>query len=168
MVTSKELFEVAKGRMFTAVNAYYVWKSLSNSFNVNNKGRIEAERNVGIINEYRNFFQQTLSSVYKSFVADLSVFFDSDNKYEETFSVAKLIESLGGSLSRSEIEDLRTKIKQIKSKHGVTISFLLELRNADVAHQEINIRQRNIKYKEIKFLHNLPINKNFTFLIFMK
>lgn len=154
MATSKELFEVARSRMFTAVNAYYVWKSLSNSFNVNSKGQAEAEKNVGIINKYPNFFQQTLSSVYKSFVADLSIFFDSDNKYEETFSVSKMVDSLHETLSESEIEELKTNIREIKSRHGVTIALLLELRNADVAHQEIETRSRTVEYKKIEELFN--------------
>lgn len=154
MATSKELFEVAKRRMFTAVSAYYVWKSLSNSFNVNSKGKAEAEKNVGIINKYQSFFQQTLSSVYKSFVADLSIFFDSDNKYEETFSVSKMIDSLSETLSEGEIEKLKAKIKEIKSRHGVTIALLLQLRNADVAHQEIEAQSRTVEYGKIEELFN--------------
>jgi hypothetical protein len=151
LISHDDIFKVASNRMFSALIAFYNWKWLSQAINVNNQGKAIAERNVSIINKYSYFFHQVLISTYKSFVADLAIFFDS-GKYDDKFSIEKLLGTLEKKISESELETLRIKIDEIKRKHGIKISFILELRNADVAHQEIKLQSRKINYSEIKEL----------------
>ena len=136
--------------MLSAVNAYYIWKYLNIAINVNNKGANIAEKNVVTINEYGYFFNQIFVSTYKSFVIDLSIFFDSG--YEDAFSLKKLLMTLNDKLTETQLNDLRDEINTIKSKHGVKISLIQELRNVDVAHQEISTHSRKINYKEMEEL----------------
>lgn len=142
---SSELFRITTDRMYSALNAFYIWKWLNLAINTNTKGKEYAEKNVSIINRHSDFFRQIIVSVYKSFVADLSIFFDSE-KYQESFSLGKLINVISFNVSEDELNNLRTKINEIKREHGVTIKLIIELRDADVAHQEIRIQTRKINY----------------------
>lgn len=150
--TSREtLFKTAQDRMYSAVSAYYIWRHLGIAMNINNKGRAVAEKNVAILNDYGYFFHQIIPNTYKSFVADLAIFFDA-NKFEFSFSIEKLLASLIDKVSEAEIHTLKKEINKIKSKHGIKISLILELRNADVAHQEVLPRSRSINYSNIEEL----------------
>ena len=95
-------------------------------------------------------FGQLIKSTYKSFVSDLSIFFDKN--YEDVLSIDKLL-SLGmDKFSIEDIEELKKQISEIKKKHGKNISFLHELRNADVAHQELDSKSRHLLYQNIEDL----------------
>lgn len=143
---------IVTGRMLSALTAYYIWKWLNHSININNAGGEEkANRNVDILNKYNMFFNQVIRSTYKSFVADLWIFFD-HNKYEESFSISKLIDSTKDKLSKEDINDLKSQINIIKKNHGKNIGFLGELRNADVAHQELDSKKRHLLYENIESL----------------
>lgn len=116
--------------------------------NINEEGKEKAERNVEILKKYWDFFDTVLNSSYKSFVTDVSIFFDSE-KYEDTFSLQKLINIVKEKTTDTEYNKLIEEIDAIKKKHGVKIAFILELRNAEVSHQEIERKRRLIVYKEI-------------------
>jgi len=49
----------------------------------------------------------------------------------------------------TEHNELLKEINAIKKKHGVKIAFILELRNTEVSHQEIERKRRLIVYKEV-------------------
>lgn len=148
--TSVSLFKIARNRMFSAVNAYYIWKHLNMMINTNNDGIDVAEKNVAVINNYSYFFNQIFPSTYKSFVIDLAIFFDSGDL--DGFSIKRLISAIKDKLSETQLLDLRKEINTIKSKHGVKISFIQELRNFDVAHQEIATQSRVINYADMEEL----------------
>jgi len=145
---AKKLFGITTNRMFTAIESFCVWKKMNMMMNTNEEGKKKAERNVEILRKYWDFFDTVLNSSYKSFVTDLSIFFDSE-KYEDTFSLQKLINIIKEKTTDTEYNKLVEEIDTIKKKHGVKIAFILELRNAEVSHQEIERKRRLIVYKEI-------------------
>ena len=146
------ILEIATRRMLSALGGYYIWKYLELSINLNNPiGKEGVDRNLKILNLYNAFFWQIRVSTYKSFVADLAIFFDK-NGYENTFSLTKLLDSTRDKLSVSEIDKMRKEIEKIKKAHGVKISFIRELRDADVAHQEIDTKARHLLYENIESL----------------
>ena len=145
---AKKLFGITTNRMFTAIESFCVWKKMNMMMNTNEEGKEKAERNVEILRKYWDFFDTVLNSSYKSFVTDLSIFFDSE-KYEDTFSLQKLINIVKEKTTDTEYNKLVEEIDIIKKKHGVKIAFILELRNAEVSHQEIERKRRLIVYKEI-------------------
>lgn len=146
-----ELFQITTDRMFTALAAFYVWKKMNMLININEDGEERAVRNIEIFRKYWDFFSIVKNSTYKSFVTDLSIFFDPE-KYPDTFSLQKLINVIKDKISRIEYIELIKEIKAIKKKHGVSVAFILELRNVDVSHQEIARKERLIVYKEIEEL----------------
>lgn len=145
------LFRVAHSRMFSALNNYYIWKHLEISIKVNNEGKEKAEKNVAIINDYGYFLHQIFTSTFKGFIGDLSIFFDS-HKYEETFSLDKLISTLEKKILPKELDELTKQIREIKKKHGSKISRILELRNSDVSHQKIAPERQHIIFEEVETL----------------
>lgn len=147
----KNLFQITTDRMYTALEAFYVWRKMNQMMNINAVGEEKAKSNVGVLQKYWDFFHPVLVSTYKSFVTDLAIFFDT-NKFEETFSLSKMIEEVKTRITKEQYDDLMQKISEIKKKHGVTIGLVLELRNAEVSHQEINKKQRFIVYKDIEEL----------------
>lgn len=149
--SSRNLFRITTDRMYSALSAFYIWKWLNLAINVNTKGKEYAEKNVSTINKQSAFFRQVIVSVYKSFVADISIFFDSE-KYQESFSLGKLFVAISHKVSEDELNDLKIKVNEIKSRHGVTINLILALRNADVAHQAIEVQSRNINYSKTEDL----------------
>lgn len=148
----ESILEVAERRMLSALGGYYVWKYLELAINLNNPiGKEGVERNLKILNLYNAFFWQIRVSTYKSFVADLAIFFDK-NGYENTFSLRKLLDSTKSKLPTSEVDQMEKEIEKIKKEHGVKISFVRELRDADVAHQEIDTKARHLLYENIESL----------------
>lgn len=147
----KKLFEITTKRMFTALESFYVWKKMNMMMNINEEGQEKSERNVEILKKYWDFFDAVLNSTYKSFVIDLSIFFDPE-KYDGTFSLKKLTNVIKEKIADTEYNELIREINAIKKRHGIKISFILELRNAEVSHQEIESRRRLIVYKEIEEL----------------
>ena len=146
------ILEVATRRMLSTLGGYYIWKYLELSINLNNPiGKEGVDRNLKILNLYNAFFWQIRVSTYKSFVADLAIFFDKSG-YENTFSLTKLLDSTRDKLSVPEIDKMRKEIEKIKKTHGVKISFIRELRDADVAHQEIDTKARHLLYENIESL----------------
>lgn len=147
----KKLFQITTDRMFTALESFFVWREMSKMININEVGKDKADRNVEILKKYWDFFDAVKNSTYKSFVIDLSIFFDPE-KYEETFSLKKLINIVKKKIIEAEYNKLIRDINAIKKKHGVTISFILKLRNTEVSHQEIERQRRLIVFKEIEEL----------------
>ena len=142
---------LASSRMLSAFGAYSMWKWMNQAININNSGgKKEADRNVEIFNTYTMVFGQLIKSTYKSFVADLSIFFDKN--YEDTFTIDNLLVLGKDRFSPQDIIELKTKIAEIKKSHGKNISFLNELRNADVAHQEMDSKSRHLEYINIENL----------------
>ena len=142
---------LASSRMLSAFGAYTMWKWINQAINVNNTGgREQAERNIAIFNRYTMVFGQLIKSTYKSFVADLSIFFDKN--YEDTFTIDKLLSLGEDRFSPEDIAELKKKIVEIKKVQGKNISFLNELRNADVAHQEMDSKNRHLEYAHIEGL----------------
>lgn len=150
-ITTDDLFKAAWSRMYNAVDAYYLWKQLEIAININNKGKAVAEKNVSIMNDYSYLFLPLFPITYKSFIVDLAVFFD-QTREDDSFSLKKLVSSLKDKISEDKLKALRTEIEKIKKSHGVTISLIQELRNADVAHQKIVPVLRKLKYSEIEGL----------------
>lgn len=144
----ENLFRITTDRMFAAVESFSLWKKINMMRNANEVGKDQAERNVGIFNKNWDVFHTILSSTYKSFVIDLSIFFDSE-KFEDTFSLKKLINVVKEKVTDEEFDKLIKEIDELKKKHGVRIAFILELRNTTVSHQEIDRKSRLIIYKEI-------------------
>ena len=156
LATTKPKFQVlldrATNRMLSALGAYHIWKWMNVAININQPGGKErTDRNLGIINRHNLFFMQLRDSTYKTFVADLSIFFDK-NGYDDVFSLDKLIETTKDKLTDAQIIGMRQKIEAIKREHGVSIGFIQELRNADVAHQEIDARPRHLNYASVENL----------------
>lgn len=148
---TKNYFQITTDRMYTAIEAFHLWKRINEMMNVNNVGKEKAERNVEIFRKYWDFFHPVVIASYKSFVIDLSIFFDAD-KFENTFSLSKLMSAIREKTSDVEFEELTTSISEIKRKHGIRINFILELRNTEVSHQEIDRKKRFVVYQEIEGL----------------
>lgn len=146
----EDLLGIASSRMTSAVSAYYIWKHLALKMNTNTAGAEIAERNVKVFNDHKYFFHPLFQTNYKSFVGDLSIFFDKN--YQDSFSIEKLLLSLDNLVPKKEVENLRLEIEKIKYKRGVDIKHILELRNADVAHQEIKVQKRFVKYEDTEVL----------------
>lgn len=150
MTSFEKAYKAATDRMLSALTAFYMWKWINDSINTNSPGGAEeANRIVEILNTYNTVAHQILISSYRCFVADLSIFFDK-NRYEDAFSIDKLIDL--ASISDVEKDDLRKKVDALKRLQGKNISFLQELRNADVSHQEMDSRKRHLLYKDIQEL----------------
>lgn len=148
----KSLLEVSIRRMHSALSAYYIWKWMDIAINLNNpRGKDYVEENLKIMSRHKDFFMQVKVSTYKSFVADISIFFDK-NGYEDSFSLEKLIIATDDKLDEDQINQIRKKIEIIKKKHGIAIGLINKLRNADVAHQEINSQPRYLLYENIEDL----------------
>ncbi len=145
------LLNIATDKMLSAFTAFYIWKWFSEAINVNNQGEDIAEKNVSILNKYRNFFQQIIISSYESFVTDLAVFFDA-GKYETSFSLTKVLSVFSIQLSEEQFAKLRDDVLAIKNRHGVQIAFILELRNKEVSHKEIVPTKRVLVFSEIEEL----------------
>lgn len=144
--------KTAIDRVMSGANAFFIWKWIDSSINTNNEGGKErAERNAAIFSVYATIFQQIRISMYKTFVTDLSVFFDK-NGYDGNFSLDKLIQSTKDKLSAPQIEELKKNIEIIKRKHSKDISFILSLRNSDVAHQELDAEAKLVIFKNIEEL----------------
>lgn len=147
----KNLFQITTDRMYTALESFSLWKKMNQMMNVNEVGQEVAERNVELFRKYWDFFHPVLNATYKSFIIDLAIFFDTE-KYKNTFSLNKLVSLLVGSKTVTEHKNLVKEIDEIKKKHGVKISLVLELRNAEVSHQEMERKRRLIIYKDIEEL----------------
>ena len=146
------LLDRATNRMLSALGAYHIWKWMEIARNLNQPGGKErTERNLEIMNRHNLFFAQLRDSTYKTFVADLWIFFDKDG-YDDAFSLDKLIESTKDKLTQVQIDQIKNDIEKIKREHGVSIGFIQELRNADVAHQEIDARPRHLNYASVENL----------------
>lgn len=150
-IVIKQYFQITTDRMFTALESFHLWKKMNALMNVNEVGPEVAQKNVDIFRKHWDFFHPVMAGAYKMFIIDLSIFFDAE-KYEDTFSLHKLVESIKENISETEYKDLLKKIKDIKQKHGPAINLLLTLRNSDVAHQKMEKKKRLIIYKEIEDL----------------
>ncbi len=149
--TNNNLFAIASNRMFSALNSFYIWKKFNQSININEDGgEVMAQENLDeIFNKYKYFFQQTLISSYKTFILDLTVFFESE-KFEETFSIGKLVKIIED--SGVDVTQLKVDIQKIKFPHGKIIGLIMKLRNQDVAHQAKNPEQHVLVYTEVEAL----------------
>ncbi len=145
---AKKLFRITTNRMFTAIESFSVYRKMNVMMNVEEKGKDNAVRNVEVFKKYWDFFHTVLNSTYKSFVIDLSIFFDPE-KYENTFSLKKLTDVIKKKITSTKYDELIKGINDVKKKHNVKIAFILELRNAEVSHQEIERKNRLINFKEI-------------------
>lgn len=147
--TSENIFKIANARMRSAWTAYHIWKWLNQSINENNPIGIEiVNQNLKIINDHGWFFQQTMISTYKSFVVDLSIFFDKD--YGENFSIKRLVNSIESRTIKTELDKLISDIELIKKRHGITLSLIQELRSSCIAHQNLEEKQHKFLYLEIE------------------
>lgn len=150
--TFEILYDRATSRMHSALSAYHIWKWMEIAINLNQPGGKErTNRNLAIMNRHIAFFAQLKDSMYKTFVADLWIFFDKDG-YDDTFSLDKLIGATKDKLTQAQIDQMYSDIERIKREHGVSISLVQELRNAHVAHQEINAQSRYLNYARIENL----------------
>src|SRR5688572_29499556 len=78
----EQIINFAISRIDNAIYAFYLWKRLNLSININSVGKELAKKNVKIINKYSPFFHTVLASLPKSFIVDLSIFFDSGKQSE--------------------------------------------------------------------------------------
>lgn len=148
---TEKIFSLAKNRMYSALNAYHIWKYVEQAININNEGgAAKAQENLDwVINKYQYFFRQTGINSYKTFIADLAIFFDSE-KYEESFSLKKVIAAVKD--TGVDMGELEKEIEEIKKPHGKLITLIMKLRNQDVAHQALDPKQHIIKYEEVEAL----------------
>src|SRR6266404_6259363 len=119
--SNNKLFTIASNRMYSALNAYFIWKIINQSININEDGgRAKAEENLEfIINKYPYFFQTILQAAYKTFVTDITIFFDA-GRYEDSFTIGKLLNVI--EQQGIDISEVKTKIEEMKSPHGKLIS----------------------------------------------
>lgn len=152
---NREIFDMAEWRMYSALCAFYTWKWLEQAINIHNAGEDTAKRNVGIINNHKYFLRQVFTSSYKSFISDLSIFFDAE-KYEDNLTLNKLLKTLENKVTPEKLDELRGYISEIKKQHGVSLALILELRNSDVAHQSIKVKKKynRVNFSEIEELFN--------------
>jgi hypothetical protein len=144
-------FVIIRNRMYSALNAYFIWKIINQSINVHSEGgeKMANENLELVINKYKYFFQQILNSSYKTFIVDLAIFFDSA-KYEESLSLRKLFNIL--EINDTAAIKIINEIEEIKKPHGELIDLILKLRNQDVAHQGINPEQHVLNYEKVEAL----------------
>lgn len=155
MAEQKEqtLFDIADRRMYSAVKTYHIWKLLNESINIPTVGKEVAEKNVGIINWYGDFFHPLFDSTRTSFIVDLAIFFDPIYKqYEDTFALDKLIATLEQRMSPEEFILLKQEIEKIKRSHGVKISKILTFRNSIAVHQSTKPVDERMSYEEFEQL----------------
>ncbi len=143
---------VLSSRMLSALGGYYMWKWMEQARNINNIGGLDkANKNLDIFNRHLAFFGQIIKSTYKSFVIDLAFFFDKEG-YESSLSINKLLDLGRDKFSDDDIIELKKQIFEIKQKQGKNIALILELRTADVAHQETESQSRHVLYENIESL----------------
>lgn len=148
---AKNYFNIVNDRMLSALSAYYIWKWLNQSININNDGGEErAKYNLAIINRHILVLKQIMISTYKSFVADLAFFFEV-REYDDALSIEKLIISIKN-ISDDELKEAREKFNNLKNKHRPDISFLKRMRNSDVAHQALESKSYTVEYQKIEEL----------------
>ena len=148
----QKAIEVLSSRMLSALGGYYIWKWMEQARNTNNLGGLDkANRNLNIFNRHLAFFGQIIKSTYKSFVIDLAFFFDKEG-YENSLSINKLLDLGRDKFSDDDITEIKKQIFEIKQKQGKNIALILELRTADVAHQELDSRSRHVLYENIEAL----------------
>jgi hypothetical protein len=145
------MFDLATGRMLSALRGYYIWKWFNQATNIGMHGKEIAQRNAGILNKHKFVFKQIIDSTFKSYVTDLAIFFDAERQVEN-LSQGKLLRTLKDKLTVDELQDLNKKIEDIKRSHGVKIRFLRDLRGEDVSHQTIYPQEKVINYVEIEEL----------------
>jgi len=166
MSTNKEKFIEILGHfrqlsdeMSKTVQSFFIWRTLYLSRSIEEAGQKIAERNVEIINSYKNFFIQTEDNHLHSFVIGVSKFFDKDaralsiqfliNKIKdsaEIFTRETIIEAYPErfntvdmhSCAPIENED-EQKIKEIKEKYQPLIDKLKDFRDTRSAHHDVKI-----------------------------
>ena len=150
MKNNANVFEIARSRMYSALNSFYIWRWLEQSRNIH-IGEAKAKKNLEIINRYKFFFIPVIINSYKGFVTDLSIFYDSE-RYPETFSMGKLIKTLDGKLTKKELTSLKEEISNIKKKHKISINIIRDLRNKNVAHQVLKVKRNAFNTAEMEDL----------------
>lgn len=141
-IPPENLIKLATDRMYSSMNAFFMWKWLNHAINVNKAGADAANENVEeVMNKYRFFFHQVMKDSFKCFVLDLGVFFDKN--YDNSFSLTKLIEVLKHKLSKEDLE----KIEKIKRDNASAISQLIDLRTQEVAHQAVDPKKQYVNYE---------------------
>lgn len=145
-----DIFKLASNRMLSAWVSFHMWKWLEQARNTNNpKGEKFVNENIKVINDYGWLLPQIMSSLYKSFVIDLWIFFDKN--YTDTLSIRRLVDSITNKISSSKLTQLLSDIDRIKKAHKVTIDLASELRTM-IAHQIINEKKISLIYTEFENL----------------
>ena len=78
-------------KIFAINGAFHVWKTLEESYNINEVGEEKANHNVSIINDYKGFFQPSLNSVKHFFLIELAKLFDDGEKNKSCISLPNVI-----------------------------------------------------------------------------
>lgn len=161
----QRLFKKLSDDMCKVVESYYIWETLVFSRAIPEVGKETAERNLKIVNQYKDFFIATEHSHMDTFIVGISKFFDNDSR---ALSLSKLIERIKESeniitadffkMSYPERffpddfqngykplheEDLE-QIAELRSEQDVVIETLKTIRNKQVAHNDLELLMNKI------------------------
>lgn len=169
------LFKRLSDEMCRTVESFYIWETFHLSRSIPTVGKEKAERNVKIINSYKNFFLPTENSHIDSFIIGISKFFDRDpralsiqflideiKKNKEIFTPETLLEVYPGRFDEAEIagnylpmeEKDELVIEKLREKHVPLINKLKLIRDTQSAHTDIQPANEDFVPKEVEELIN--------------
>lgn len=174
-----KLLKRLSDEMSRTVESYYIWRTLYLVTSIKEVGKELAERNVEILNLYKDFFIPTEESHLHFFIIGVSKFFDPDdgslslysllnkiNANKEIFISETLIEvypnrpfdkaGLGATylpIKEADIYKIKKDIKDIRKQLPVLIK-LKDIRKKQSAHTDIKITSFDFIPDEVPHLIN--------------
>lgn len=147
--------ETVAARMISALNAYQIWKWLKQATIAHRSegGKAKTEKRQSVLDRHASFFQQISLSSQKSFVADLSIFFDESLSTEERpTSIYALINLLPDTVPAEERASLQDGVKRIQDSQEETFAFLQTLQHTDAIHQVSAEQKDDVSFEDMDAL----------------
>ncbi len=118
--------------MCVLIESYYIWRTLTFSRSTTEMGKEEAEKNVKIINLYKEFFIPTEQSHLHTFIVVLMKFFDKDYRALSIANLIKQIENNKDSFTPEILRSIHPHLEQM----GVVKEDYLPISQSDIDHFE--------------------------------
>lgn len=166
-------------RYYNARNAFYVFEALEKARSPRHAGKCKVHKNIGIINDYINFFAPVKEAVRVYFFLELAKFFDPDRRTNSIWNLVYKIDRQIKYLSREDffkykeeqgapvMEVLKEKYRPISKKDLVYIRRSLKSIKSIIDKLKV-YRDQNIAHddaiKEDHPINRIEINRTFSII----
>lgn len=147
--------DTVAARLISALNTYQVWKWIKQATIAHHSegGKTKTEKRQSVLERHASFFQQMDLSMQRSFVADISIFFDeSPSTKGRPTSIYTLIQLLPDTVSADERASLHDGVKRIQDNQEKTLTLLQEMRDASLIDPSSNTQQNDSIFEDIDAL----------------